>query len=175
MKQNEAIKRVRDLVKENKALTLSEKIELDHILDKAGRNLESYDLGTLINILKELVKDLGDSTLFRDQDFLAPRYKEAIFKVLEKIEREKRKVDSIDNDYHPAFDDYRPITVGQILASFCKIERDGDKIILTPKDKKLLDRTVKVYRDDGMGYSPEGSNPVFCAYQDDDDNISIWI
>lgn len=175
MKQDEAIKKVRDLVKENKFLTGSEKFELDLILDKASRNLESYDLGTIIEVLKDLIKDLGDPELFRDQDYLAPRYKDVLFKVLEKVELEKRRTDIHDNDYFPAFDDYRPITLERILSSFCKIEKEGDKIVLIPKDKNLLDRKVNIYHDDGMGYSPGGSIPVFSAYQDKDDNISMWI
>ena len=168
MKQDEAIKKVRDLVKENKFLTGSEKFELDLILDKASRNLESYDLGTIIEVLKDLIKDLGDPELFRDQDYV-------LFKVLEKVELEKRRTDIHDNDYFPAFDDYRPITLERILSSFCKIEKEGDKIVLIPKDKNLLDRKVNIYHDDGMGYSPGGSIPVFSAYQDKDDNISMWI
>ena len=170
MKQNEAINIIRAAIPNIESLTREDKFKLDLILDKASRSLESYDTGTLIVVLEDLIRYL------KNNSEASQGYIDALYIVLDKLKLEKRKTDILDNNFFPAFDDFRPITLGNILSSFCTIEKDGDKIILTPVDKNLLDRIVKIYHDDGMGYSPEGSNPVFTAYQEDQNgDISMWI
>ena len=175
MEQKKILNNLLNLIKENDNLSKEDKIKLKFLLDKMERNSRSYDVGQIIKYLEGLIKDLGNPELFTDQEFLAPRYKDLLYLVLDKIKLEKRKLDILDDEFFVAFDDYRPITLEKILSSFCKIEKDGDKIILTPKDKDLLSRNVNIYQDDGMGYSPGGYNSVFSAYQDKDDNISMWI
>ena len=175
MEQKETLNNLLNLIKESNNLSREDKIKFEFLLGKMERNSKSYDLAQIIEYLEELIKDLGDPKLFTDQEYLAPRYKDLLYQILDKIKLEKRKVDIIDDEFIVAFDDYRPITLEKILSSFCKIEKDGDKIILTPKDKDLLSRNVNIYQDDGMGYSPGGYNSVFSAYQDKDDNISMWI
>lgn len=173
---NGKIKKLLDIVRENNNLSGEEKFELSLLLDKASRNLESYDLGRIISGLKNLISDLDDPDLFTSQDYLKPRYQDILHIVLDRVTRDKRKLDFQDDPYFPAFDDYRPITFERFLGSLGDVEKTNDgKIIITPKDPGLLLRDIKVSRDDGMGYAPEGSSKVFSAYQDDDKDISIWI
>lgn len=57
-----------------------------------------------------------------------------------------------------------------------KIEKTEDgKIIFTPDDPNVLDRHIKIAKEDGMGYASGGFEDVFSGYQGDDNNIYLWI
>ena len=166
-----------DLVDNSGSLTGKEKFDLKLFLDKASRSLESYDLGRQIDYVKQLIGDLENPEFVSSEHkFKASTYKEVLMVVLERLERCKIKIESLDDSFFPAFDDYRPIRMKSFLESLgdLKVCENGD-ILLTPKDLSLLNKTLDVFKDDGMGYSPEGSNKVFCAYQEDNNNIELWI
>jgi len=165
-----------ELVDNSESLTGKEKFDLKLLLDKAGRSLESYDLGRQIDYVKQLIGDLENPEFVSSKHkFKASVYKEVLMVVLERLEKCRIKIESIDDSFSPAFDDYRPIKMKSLLESLgdLKICENGD-IVLTPRDPGLLNKTLEVFKDDGMGYSPEGSNQVFCAYQEDNNNIELW-
>ena len=99
-------------------------------------------------------------------------------KVINEYKLKVRKNDYLLNtEYFQPFDDYTPITFEKLLRSLgTKVEKTEDgRIIFTPDDPDILDRHLKIAKDDGMGYAPDGFQDVFSGYQGDDNNIYLWI
>ena len=177
---NEKFRKVLDLVKESDKLSGKEKFELEMLLDKADRSVKSYDLGSQINCLKDLRRTLNDPDNFADDgifDYIAGRYTEILNLAIERFSRDKLALDYLDDDFFPAFDDYRPITFRRVLESLGELKEIDGGIIFKPDDHDLLERNLDVRKDGGMGYSAEGPSGVFCAYQEEtgEKPISFWI
>lgn len=177
---NENFRKILELVKESDKLSGSEKFELKLLLGKADRNVKSYDLGSQINCLKDLQRAINDPENFADDgvsDYIAGKYTEVINLAIERLSRDKLKLDYLDDKFFPAFDDYRPITFRQVLESLGELNELDGGIIFKPNDPNILDRTLEVRKDDGMGYAPEGPINIFCAYQEEEGEkpISFWI
>ena len=177
---NEKFRKILDLVKESDKLSGNEKFELKMLLDKADRNVKSYDLGSQIDCLKELWRTINDPENFRDDgvsDYIAGKYTEIINLMIKRLSRDKLKLDYLDNEFFPAFDDYRPITFRKVLESLGELKEIEGGIIFKPKDSDLLERDIEIRKDSGMGYDPSGPNKVFCSYQEEtgEKSISFWI
>ena len=177
---NKKFRDILDIIKDNDKLSGIEKFELKLLLDKADRNVKSYDLGSQIECLKELRRTLNDPDIFKDEsiaEYVSGKFTDIINLVMERLSRDKMKIDYLDDEFFPAFDDYRPITFKRVLESFGELKEVNGEIILKPKDPEILERNIDIHSDDGMGYDGKGPNKVFCAYQDDtgDKQISLWI
>lgn len=167
---------IKDLIKKSE-LSVNDKIDAEILLDRAFMSEENQETREIIKTLEELYNDLGNNDIFTNQEYLAPRYKDLLLKVIDEYKLRIRKNDSLFNTkYFQPFDDYTPITVEKLLKSFGKVEKTEDgKVILTPEDPELLDRLIKIAKDDGMGYAPEGFQDVFSGYQGDDNNVYLWV
>lgn len=168
---------IKDLIKKSE-LSVNDKIDAEILLDRAFMSEENQETREMIETLGKLYKDLGDENKFKDQEYLAPRYKDLLLKVMGEYKLRVRKNDSLLNtEYFQPFDDYTPITFGKLLKSLGgKVEKTEDgKIILTPDDPDILDRYIKIAEDDGGGYAPNGFQDVFSGYQGDDNNIYLWV
>ena len=166
---------------EKSELSVSDKIDAEILLDRAFMSEENQRTREIIKTLEELYKDIGNENKFKDQEYLAPRYKDLLLKVTGEYKLRVRKNDSLLNtEYFQPFDDYTPTTFGKLLGSLCKkgtkIEKTEDgKVIFTPDDPDILDHHIKIAKDDGCGYAPEGFQDVFSGYQGDDNNIYLWV
>lgn len=171
---------IRDLIKKS-GLSAIDKIDAEILLDRAFLSEENQGTREIIKTLEELYEDLGDKDTFTNQEYLAPIYKDLLLKVINEYKLKVRKNDYLLNtEYFQPFDDYTPITFGKFLGSLCKkgmkIEKTEDgKIIFTPEDPDILDRHLKIAKDDSMGYASEGFEEPFSGYQGDDNNIYLWI
>ena len=168
---------IKDLI-EKSGLSISDKIDAEILLDRAFMSEENQSTREIIETLEKLYEDLGNKNIFTNQEYLAPRYKDLLLKVIGEYKLRVRNNDYLLNtEYFQPFDDYTPITFGKFLGSLCKnVEKTEDgKIVLTPEDPDVLDRYIKIAKDDSMGYAPEGFQDVFSGYQGDDNNIYLWI
>lgn len=164
-------KLINDLI-ENSNLELLEKFDAKLLLEKAFMSKENQETREIIDVLENLYKDLGDENIFKDQDYLAPRYKDLILKVIKEYKLKVRKKDSLLNtEYFQPFDDYKPKTLGELLCNIGKKNKKGDIIL----SSKILDKKVKIGEDDGSGYSPKGFKDVFACYKGDDGDIYLWV
>ena len=110
---NKKFRDILDIIKDNDKLSGIEKFELKLLLDKADRNVKSYDLGSQIECLKELRRTLNDPDIFKDEsiaEYVSGKFTDIINLVMERLSRDKMKIDYLDDEFFPAFDDYRPIT-----------------------------------------------------------------
>ena len=163
---------------EKSDLSAGDKIDAEILLDRAFLSEENQKTREIIKTLEELYKDLGDKDEFTNQEYLAPIYKELLLKVINEYKLKVRKNDYLLNtEYFQPFDDYTPITFEKLLRSLgTKVEKTEDgRIIFTPEDPDILDRHLKIAKDDRMGYAPDGFEDVFSGYQGDDNNIYLWI
>lgn len=170
-------KLIKNLI-EKSDLSTGDKIDAEILLDRAFLSEENQKTREIIKTLEELYKDLGDKDEFTNQEYLAPIYKELLLKVINEYKLKVRKNDYLLNtEYFQPFDDYTPITFEKLLRSLgTKVEKTEDgRIIFTPDDSDILDRHLKIAKDDGMGYAPDGFEDVFSGYQGDDNNIYLWI
>ena len=170
-------KLIKNLI-EKSDLSAGDKIDAEILLDRAFLSEENQKTREIIKTLEELYKDLGDKDEFTNQEYLAPIYKELLLKVINEYKLKVRKNDYLLNtEYFQPFDDYTPITFEKLLRSLgTKVEKTEDgRIIFTPEDPDILDRHVKIAKDDGCGYAPDGFEDVFSGYQGDDNNIYLWI
>lgn len=170
-------KLIKNLI-EKSDLSAGDKIDAEILLDRAFLSEENQKTREIIKTLEELYKDLGDKDEFTNQEYLAPIYKELLLKVINEYKLKVRKNDYLLNtEYFQPFDDYTPITFEKLLRSLgTKVEKTEDgRIIFTPKDPDILDRHLKIAKDDGCGYAPDGFEDVFSGYQGDDNNIYLWI
>ena len=170
-------KLIKNLI-EKSDLSAGDKIDAEILLDRAFLSEENQKTREIIKTLEELYKDLGDKDKFTNQEYLAPIYKELLLKVINEYKLKVRKNDYLLNtEYFQPFDDYTPITFEKLLRSLgTKVEKTEDgRIIFTPKDPDILDRHLKIAKDDGCGYAPDGFEDVFSGYQGDDNNIYLWI
>lgn len=164
-------KLIRNLI-ENSNLGLSDKINAELLLEKSFMSKENQETREIIDVLENLYKDLGNKDIFKDQDYLAPRYKDLILNVIKEYKLKVRKNDSLLNtEYFQPFDDYKPRTLGELLKNIGRKNKKGE-IILSPE---ILDKKVKIGEDDGSGYSPKGFKDVFTGYEGDDGNIYLWV
>lgn len=170
-------KLIKNLI-EKSDLSAGDKIDAEILLDRAFLSEENQKTREIIKTLEELYKDLGDKDEFTNQEYLAPIYKELLLKVINEYKLKVRKNDYLLNtEYFQPFDDYTPITFEKLLRSLgTKVEKTEDgRIIFTPDDSDILDRHLKIAKDDGCGYAPDGFEDVFSGYQGDDNNIYLWI
>lgn len=170
-------KLIKNLI-EKSDLSAGDKIDAEILLDRAFLSEENQKTREIIKTLEELYKDLGDKDEFTNQEYLAPIYKELLLKVINEYKLKVRKSDYLLNtEYFQPFDDYTPITFEKLLRSLgTKVEKTGDgRIIFTPEDPNILDRHIKIAKEDGMGYAQDGFQDVFSGYQGDDNNIYLWI
>ena len=170
-------KLIKNLI-EKSDLSAGDKIDAEILLDRAFLSEENQKTREIIKTLEELYKDLGDKDEFTNQEYLAPVYKELLLKVINEYKLKVRKNDYLLNtEYFQPFDDYTPITFEKLLRSLgTKVEKTEDgRIIFTPEDPDILDRHLKIAKDDGCGYAPDGFEDVFSGYQGDDNNIYLWI
>lgn len=170
-------KLIKNLI-EKSDLSAGDKIDAEILLDRAFLSEENQKTREIIKTLEELYKDLGDKDEFTNQEYLAPIYKELLLKVINEYKLKVRKNDYLLNtEYFQPFDDYTPITFEKLLRSLgTKVEKTEDgRIIFTPEDPDILDRHLKIAKDDGFGYAPDGFEDVFSGYQGDDNNIYLWI
>lgn len=170
-------KLIKNLI-EKSDLSAGDKIDAEILLDRAFLSEENQKTREIIKTLEELYKDLGDKDEFTNQEYLAPIYKELLLKVINEYKLKVRKNDYLLNtEYFQPFDDYTPITFEKLLRSLgTKVEKTEDgKIVFTPDDPDILDRHLKIAKDDGCGYAPDGFEDVFSGYQGDDNNIYLWI
>ena len=170
-------KLIKNLI-EKSDLSAGDKIDAKILLDRAFLSEENQKTREIIKTLEELYKDLGDKDEFTNQEYLAPIYKELLLKVINEYKLKVRKNDYLLNtEYFQPFDDYTPITFEKLLRSLgTKVEKTEDgRIIFTPEDPDILDRHLKIAKDDGCGYAPDGFEDVFSGYQGDDNNIYLWI
>lgn len=170
-------KLIKNLI-EKSDLSAGDKIDAEILLDRAFLSEENQKTREIIKTLEELYKDLGDKNEFKNQEYLAPIYKELLLKVINEYKLKVRKNDYLLNtEYFQPFDDYTPITFEKLLRSLgTKVEKTEDgRIIFTPEDPDILDRHLKIAKDDGCGYAPDGFEDVFSGYQGDDNNIYLWI
>ena len=170
-------KLIKNLI-EKSDLSAGDKIDAEILLDRAFLSEENQKTREIIKTLEELYKDLGDKDEFTNQEYLAPIYKELLLKVINEYKLKVRKNDYLLNtEYFQPFDDYTPITFEKLLRSLgTKVEKTEDgRIIFTPEDPDILDRHLKIAKDDGLGYAPDGFEDVFAGYQGDDNNIYLWI
>lgn len=170
-------KLIKNLI-EKSDLSAGDKIDAEILLDRAFLSEENQKTREIIKTLEELYKDLGDKDEFTNQEYLAPIYKELLLKVINEYKLKVRKNDYLLNtEYFQPFDDYTPITFEKLLRSLgTKVEKTEDgRIIFTPEDPDILDRHLKIAKDDGCGYAPDGFEDVFSGYQGDDNNIYLWI
>ena len=170
-------KLIKNLI-EKSNLSAGDKIDAEILLDRAFLSEENQKTREIIKTLEELYKDLGDKDEFTNQEYLAPIYKELLLKVINEYKLKVRKNDYLLNtEYFQPFDDYTPITFEKLLRSLgTKVEKTEDgKIVFTPEDPDILDRHLKIAKDDGCGYAPDGFEDVFSGYQGDDNNIYLWI
>lgn len=170
-------KLIKNLI-EKSDLSTGDKIDAEILLDRAFLSEENQKTREIIKTLEELYKDLGDKDEFTNQEYLAPIYKELLLKVINEYKLKVRKNDYLLNtEYFQPFDDYTPITFEKLLRSLgTKVEKTEDgKIVFTPDDPDILDRHLKIAKDDGCGYAPDGFEDVFSGYQGDDNNIYLWI
>ena len=170
-------KLIKNLI-EKSDLSAGDKIDAEILLDRAFLSEENQKTREIIKTLEELYKDLGDKDKFTNQEYLAPIYKELLLKVINEYKLKVRKNDYLLNtEYFQPFDDYTPITFEKLLRSLgTKVEKTEDgRIIFTPEDPDILDRHLKIAKDDGCGYAPDGFEDVFSGYQGDDNNIYLWI
>lgn len=168
---------IKDLIKKS-GLSISDKVDAEILLDRAFMSEENQGTREIIETLEKLYEDLGDKDTFTNQEYLAPIYKDLLLKVINEYKLKVRKNDYLLNtEYFQPFDDYTPITFGKLLGSLgTNIEKTEDgKIILTPDDPNILDRLIKIAKEDGMGYASEGFQDVFSGYQGDDNNIYLWV
>lgn len=171
---------IKDLIK-NSELSISDKIDAEILLDRAFMSKENQGTREIIKTLEELYNDLGDKDTFTNQEYLAPIYKDLLLRVINEYKLRVRKNDYLLNtEYFQPFDDYTPITFEKLLGSLCKkgtkVEKTEDgKIIFTPDDPDILDRHLKIAKEDGMGYASGGFEDVFSGYQGDDNNIYLWV
>ena len=178
MELTDAISKIIKIVKDSDKISEREKFGIEHYLNKADRALEAYNLEHLISGVKYILKSIENPKEFPDQTYSGPIYKDILEIILKRLNRDKRCISVLDNDFFPAFDDYKPVTFRRILRALGEVEESDGKIILTPKDPNLLQRHVSISEDDGMGYCPKGSNKVFDAYQENDDDckdIKLWV
>ena len=170
-------KLIKNLI-EKSDLSAGDKIDAEILLDRAFLSEENQKTREIIKTLEELYKDLGDKDEFTNQEYLAPIYKELLLKVINEYKLKVRKNDYLLNtEYFQPFDDYTPITFEKLLRSLgTKVEKTEDgRIIFTPEDPDILDRHIKIAKEDGMGYAQDGFQDVFSGYQCDDNNIYLWI
>ena len=170
-------KLIKNLI-EKSDLSAGDKIDAEILLDRAFLSEENQKTREIIKTLEELYKDHGDKNEFTNQEYLAPIYKELLLKVINEYKLKVRKNDYLLNtEYFQPFDDYTPITFEKLLRSLgTKVEKTEDgRIIFTPEDPDILDRHLKIAKDDGCGYAPDGFEDVFSGYQGDDNNIYLWI
>lgn len=168
---------IKDLIKKS-GLSVSDKIDAEILLDRAFMSEENQKTREIIETLKKLYEDLGDKDIFTNQEYLAPIYKDLLLRVINEYKLKVRNKDYLLNtEYFQPFDDYTPITFGKLLRSLgTKIEKTEDgKIIFTPDDPDVLDRHLKIAKEDGMGYALGDFEDVFSGYQGDDNNIYLWI
>ena len=152
--------KIKQLIKESN-LSWEDKMEAELLLDKASRTEKNQKDRFKLDYLKELYKEVSD-----------PDQKEALLEAIEEWEWKIRKTDIILEG--KCFSDYTPMIFGDLLKKFGEVEESCGKIILKPNDPSLLDREIKIFEDDGMGYSPKGFNEVFDGYLGDDKNIHLW-
>ena len=170
-------KLIKNLI-EKSDLSTGDKIDAEILLDRAFLSEENQKTREIIKTLEELYKDLGDKDEFTNQEYLAPIYKELLLKVINEYKLKVRKNDYLLNtEYFQPFDDYTPITFENLLRSLgTNVEKSEEgRRIVTPEDPDILDRHLKIAKDDGMGYAPDGFEDVFSGYQGDDNNIYLWI
>ena len=82
---------------EKSELSVSDKIDAEILLDRAFMSEENQRTREIIKTLEELYKDIGNENKFKDQEYLAPRYKDLLLKVIGEYKLRVRKNDSLLN------------------------------------------------------------------------------
>ena len=143
-------------------LGLREKIEAQEFLRTAELAVENQKTREKIEVLEELEKTLEH-----------PGHLQVVQDAIKDYRREVRKKDAILNtNYGQAFDDYTPLTFGDLLTAIgATVDEKTGEIKIKPE---LLGKKIKVAEDDGMGYAISGFSDVFSGYVVDND-IQLWI